>query len=82
MARLTARQMTQVKMPGAPAVPAGAPKKVAVKVPPGGEASVRRIDNGMVVTTRDSNWKKPHGNLRAGRLQLGLGVTLCCPYPH
>lgn len=57
MARLTARQMTQVRMPGAPAVPAKpAPKKVAVNVPPGGEASVRRIDNGLVVTTRDSNW--------------------------
>lgn len=57
MARLTSRQMTQVTLPGAPAVPAEvAPKKLAVKVPPGGEASVRRIENGLVVTTRDSNW--------------------------
>lgn len=74
MARHTARQMTQVTMPGAPAVLAKpAPKKLAVKVPPGGEASVRRIDNGLVVTTRDSNWNNRTETFVPDGASLDLG---------
>jgi len=32
--------------------------RVAVRVPPGGEARVRHIDNGVVVTTHDANYNQ------------------------
>lgn len=73
MAKHTARSMLQVKMPGAAAAPVAAPKKTVVKVPAGGEASVRKIDNGLVVTTGDANWNR-HGEVfvpEGSQLDLG-----------
>lgn len=32
--------------------------RVAVRIPPGGEARVRHIDNGVVVTTHDANYNQ------------------------
>ena len=72
MARFTAKQMMQPRKKGQPAAPAPATPKVTVRVPPGGEASMRRINNGMVVTTRDANWNRGDEVFVADPSQLNL----------
>lgn len=58
MSRFTSSQMSSARKKGQPQASATASPKVTVRVPPGGEASMRRINNGVVVTTRDANWNR------------------------
>lgn len=57
MARFTSGQMMQPRKKTPQGVaPAPVAPKVSVKVPTGGGASMRRIKDGIVVSTHDAKW--------------------------
>lgn len=62
MARYTAQDMLKPKTTGkATAQPAKAPAAPAaqqtVKVPAGGQVTIRKVANGVVASVTDSNWR-------------------------
>lgn len=72
MSRFTAAQMMQGRKKGTKPAPAPA-AKVTVKVPPGGRANIRKIDNGVIVETVDKNWNQVSEQFAPDASSVSLG---------
>ncbi|USN14403.1 hypothetical protein DONNERLITTCHEN_00020 [Janthinobacterium phage vB_JliS-Donnerlittchen] len=59
MARYTSQQMTQQRPAGqpAPAKADGKPAQQSLRVPQGGQVTIRRVDNGLIASSVDANYR-------------------------
>jgi len=61
MARYTSQQMTQQRRAGqpapAPAKAEGKPAQQSLRVPQGGQVTIRRVDNGLIASSVDANYR-------------------------
>jgi hypothetical protein len=59
MARYTSQQMTQQRRAGQPAPPKAEakPAQQSLRVPQGGQVTIRRVDNGLIASSVDANYR-------------------------